>query len=71
MESGFRKKVQSSRREELASELAERGEVRTRTRCSEKRDELETVKIEIESLQDMLRERTRKLVMLATRKKGE
>jgi hypothetical protein len=69
-----RKKAQ---REELAGELAERAEGKaatatgTGTGCSEKRDELETVKTEMESLQEMLRERMGKLVSLATREKGE
>lgn len=67
-----RKKAQ---REELAGELAERAKGRaatgTGTGCSEKRNELETVKAEMESLQEMLRERMGKLVTLATREKGE
>jgi hypothetical protein len=65
-----RKKAQ---REELAGDLAERaeGKAATATGCSEKRDELETVKAEMESLQEMLRERMGKLVSLATREKGE
>lgn len=63
------KKVQDSKREQLASELAERVEGKAGTDCSksEKSDEPERVKMEIESLQDMLRERTRKLATLATR----
>lgn len=63
------KKSQDSKREQLAGELAERveGKAGTGFSKSEKCDEPERVKMEIESLQDMLRERTRKLATLATR----
>lgn len=64
-------KPQESTRKELTRELTQRVEGKTGPGSSENRDDLETLKMEVESLQEMVKERTQKLVSLATREKNE
>lgn len=65
------KERQDLLREELAHELAERDEGKAGSGYSEKYNELERLTIEMESIQEMMRERIGKLDTLAARQKGE